>query len=123
MMSPGYTEDPEHRITTERMRERVEIFMEGEKIAETRRAIKLSESGYPDRYYIPREDIRGIELIKFRDYECPFKGQGELYSVKHGASRFENAAWSYSRPYDDMTEIKNLIAFYPEKVQLIRVTG
>jgi uncharacterized protein (DUF427 family) len=123
MMSPGFTEHPEHRVTTERMSERVEIFMEGEKIAETIRAIKLTEPGYPDRYYIPREDIRGIEFIKFDDYECPFKGHGELYTIRHGSSRFENAAWSYFRPYDEVAEIKNLVAFYPEKVQLLRITG
>ena len=123
MMSPGYTENPEHRVQTMPMQERVEIFMEGEKIAESRKAIKLFEPGYPPRIYIPREDIRGVELIKFDDYHCPFKGHGELYKVKHGASIFENAAWSYLRPYDDVIEIKNMVAFYPEKVQLIRVTG
>ena len=123
MMSPGQTEYPEHRIETVPMKERVEVFIKGEKVAETIRAIKLLEPGYPPRIYIPRDDIHGIELIKFDDYQCPFKGHGELYRVKHGSSVFDNAAWSYLRPYDDVLEIKNFVAFYPEKVQLIRVTG
>lgn len=123
MMSPGYTAHPDHRITTEPMSGRVEVFMDGEKIAESRRAIKLHEPNYPERIYIPREDIREVEFTKYKDYHCPFKGQAELYNVKHGSHIFENAAWSYVRPYDDVKEIKNMVAFYSNKVQLTRVTG
>ncbi len=123
MMSQGLTEHPEHRIETVQMKERVEVFMEGEKVAETIRAIKLLEPGHPPRIYIPKEDLSGIELIKFDTYHCPFKGQADLYRVKHGSSVFDNAAWSYQKPYDEVMEIKNLVAFYPSKVQLIRVTG
>ena len=123
MMSPGLTENPDHRVTTEPIHERVEIFMEGEKVAETLRGIRLLEPGYPDRIYIPREDIQGLELIKFNDYQCPFKGMAELYNVKHGTSIFRNAAWSFRKPYEDVLEIKNMVCFYPEKVQLIRITG
>lgn len=123
MMAPGYTEYPEHRIETMPMNERVEVFMDGEKVAESIRAIKVLEPQNPPRIYIPREDISGVELIKFDDYHCPFKGHAEIYKVKHGSKVFENAAWSYLKPYDEVTEIKNFVAFYPEKVQLIRVTG
>jgi uncharacterized protein (DUF427 family) len=80
MMSPGLTENPDHRVTTEPIHERVEIFMEGEKVA-------------------------------------------ELYNVKHGSSIFRNAAWSFRKPHEDLLEIKNMVCFYPEKVQLIRITG
>jgi uncharacterized protein (DUF427 family) len=123
MMSPGYTENPQHKVSTEPMNERVEVFMDGEKVAETIDAIRVFEPGNPERIYIPREDIRGIELLKFDDYHCPFKGDAELYDVKHGSNRFENAAWSYLKPYDEVKELKSYVAFYPEKVQLIRVTG
>lgn len=123
MMSPGLTENPEHAIVTEPMDQRLEIFMQGAKIVDTINAIKLTEPGNPTRYYIPREDIYGIELIKFDDYHCPYKGQANLYHIKHGASRFENAAWSFRRPYDEFREIKDRVAFYPEKVQYIRITG
>ena len=122
-MSPGYTEYPDHRIETVPMKERVEVFMDGEKVAETIHAIKVLEPGYPPRIYIPAEDVHSIELIKFDDYHCPFKGQAELYRVKHGPHVYDNAAWSYRKPYEEVQEIKNFIAFYPEKVQLIRVTG
>ncbi len=123
MMSPGLTEDPNHNISTVKLKERVEIFMEGEKIAETKNAIKLFEPGYPDIFYIPKKDISGLLFIKFGDYECPHKGHAELYHVKHGSSHFKDAAWSYTKTYDEVKEIRNLIAFYPNKVKLIRITG
>ena len=122
-MAPGFTQYPEVRVTTENIKSRVEVFMEGEKIAESKRAIRLTETGYPPVIYIPRDDIHGITLMKEGDYHCPFKGHAELYSIKHGASRFERAAWSYVKPYDDVLEIKNYVAFYPNKVQFMRLTG
>lgn len=97
--------------------------MEGEKIAESKRAVVLFEPGYPPRYYIPREDITGVELLKFQDYHCPYKGHAVLFNVKHGSHTFENAAWSFVQTYDDVHEIRDLVAFYPERVQLIRITG
>jgi len=30
----------------------------------------------------------------------------------------ENAVWSYEQPYDEMTLIKGLLAFYPDKVEI-----
>ena len=81
------------------------------------------EENAPAIIYIPRGDIYGIELIKSGEMDNPYLGQGELYNVKHGSECYEAAAWSYKRPYDEVLEIKNMIAFYPNKVKLIRITG
>lgn len=123
MLSPGLTASPEHRISTSPMKERVEIFMEGDKIVETKSALQLQEAGHDPVIYIPRSEIRNVQFIKCGEYHCPFKGKAELYNVKHGSSTFENAAWSYKDPYDDVREIRDLVAFYPHKVQDIHVTG
>lgn len=123
MLAPGPEQHPDHRVVTEAIPARVEIFMDGEKIAESKRAIRLKESGLSDKIYLPREDIRGLEFHKFDDYHCPFKGHGDLFHVKHGSHIFQNAAWTYHHPYDDVMEIKNLVAFDPTKVEQIRITG
>jgi len=31
----------------------------------------------------------------------------------------ENAAWTYEQPYDEMLAIKEMLAFYPDKVDTI----
>jgi uncharacterized protein (DUF427 family) len=98
--------------------------MDGESVAETKSAIKVLEDGYPPRFYIPKEDLKNIQLLALKDeYTCPFKGAAQFYTIKHGANRYEKAAWAYNNPYEEVREIKNHIAFYPEKVQLIRETG
>src|SRR5258706_12600985 len=47
---------------------------------------------------------------------CPFKGTASYYSLKDGA---ENAVWTYEKPYDEMSVIKERLAFYPDKVDSI----
>ncbi len=121
-MGPGFSEYPNHKIETIPMKGVVEVFMDGEQVAVSKEAIKLIEDGYPPRFYIPLRDVKNIELLKSKEnYHCPFKGAAEFYTVKHGANRYAKAAWAYSQPYDEFTMLKNYIAFYPQKVQLIRV--
>lgn len=123
MLSPGITNYPGHTIRTEKIPGRVEIFMDGEKVVDTVDALKLFEEGLEPRVYVPRSALRNIELIKFDDYHCPFKGQAELLNVKHGSITHKNAAWSYRETYDDMNEIEDYVAFYPNRLQECRITG
>lgn len=97
--------------------------MEGNRIVSTKNALRLNERGLAPVLYIPRNEISDVEFIKIGIYHCPFKGYADLYDLKHGPSRFEKAAWSYVRPYDDLVEIENHVAFYSNKVQFIRITG
>jgi uncharacterized protein (DUF427 family) len=50
---------------------------------------------------------------------CPFKGHASYYSLSSGGQTAENAVWSYETPYDEMSVIKELLAFYPDKVDSI----
>jgi len=47
---------------------------------------------------------------------CPFKGQASYFSLEDGP---ENAVWSYEQPYDEMAALKDLLAFYPDRVDSI----
>lgn len=110
-----------HEVKTERLQEKVMVIVEGETIAETTEAIKLLETGYDPVYYIPKNDIKEIDLIKCGDYECPYKGHAEMYTIRHGARDIENAAWSYDEPFNSLPELQGRVAFYPDKVQEIRI--
>ena|SRR5665648_614130 len=109
-------------VKTERIEGRVTVIVEGELIAETLNAIKLEEDGYKPVIYIPKNDLKEIDLIKSADYECPQKGHAEIYTMRHGARDIENAAWSYYAPLENLPELKGRVAFYPEKVQEIIVS-
>ena len=122
---PGWKKYPKHRITTKPAGVRVQIKFKGEIIADTRGAIQLEETpvGHvvaPVIYYIPRKDVKMERLVRTsHETSCPFKGQASYYSLKDGP---ENAVWTYEQPYDEMTAIKDLLAFYPDKVETITAT-
>jgi uncharacterized protein (DUF427 family) len=114
---PGYKQHPDHRITTELAPERVRVTLKGEVIADTRQAIRLKEGAYPAVYYIPRNDVKMERLARSSHQTyCPFKGQASYYSLKDGA---QNAVWTYERPYDEVSVIKEQLAFYPDKVEIV----
>jgi len=100
----------------------VQIKFKGEIIADTRNAVQLEEThvGHvvaPVVYYIPRKDVKMERLVRTsHETSCPFKGQASYYSLKDGP---ENAVWTYEQPYDEMLAIKELLAFYPDKVDTI----
>ena len=114
---PGYKKYPDHRITTKPAGVRVRVKLDGEVIADTRDAIRLEEGDYPAVYYFPRKDVKMDRLVRSKHQTvCPFKGTASYYSLKNGA---ENAVWTYETPYDEVSVIKERLAFYPDKVDSI----
>jgi uncharacterized protein (DUF427 family) len=117
---PGYKSNPEHRITTKPAGERVRVTFNGEVIADSREAIRMDEGNYPAVYYIPRKDVRMDRLARTaHTTHCPYKGHASYYTLSSGGRTAENAVWSYETPYDEMSVIKDLLAFYPDKADSI----
>jgi uncharacterized protein (DUF427 family) len=108
-----------HQITITPTRDHIEVTLGGEKLAESDRAVLLDETGYPTRYYIPREDVR-TELLRATRHHttCPFKGEASYWSAEVGGEVHENLVWSYETPIPQAEEILGLMSFYPERVQL-----
>lgn len=99
----------------------VRVTLNGEVIAESRDAIAMKEGDYPVVYYIPRADVKMDRLVRSSHRtHCPFKGDAAYFSLKNGP---ENAVWSYEQPYDEMSVIKELLAFYPDKVDVVSFTS
>ena len=120
--APGFKKYPEHRVATRPAGVRVRVTVDGEVIADTRDAVALEESQSsssvlaPVVYYVPRKDVKMERLERTSHHtHCPFKGEASYYSLKGGP---ENAVWSYEKPYDEMTAIAGLLAFYPDKVSI-----
>ena len=114
--APGFKQRPEHRIVTNPAGSRVQVKLNGEVIADTRDALRMEEGSYPPVYYFPRKDVRMDRLARTNhSTHCPFKGDASYFSLKGGA---ENAVWTYEQPFDEMLAIKELLAFYPDKVEI-----
>ena len=119
--APGYKTHPDHRIETRPAGVRVRVSFNGEVIADSRDAILLEESRYPPVYYLPRKDVKMDRLRRTtHSTHCPFKGDASYFSLVNGP---ENAVWSYEQPYDETAAIKDLLAFYPDKVDSISVSS
>ena len=121
--APGYKQYPDHRITTKPAGVRVQVMFKGEILADTIDAIQMQEAMEgstvaPVVYYIPRKDVKMHRLVRTTHQSyCPFKGHAAYYSLKDGP---ENAAWTYEKPYEEMSVLRELLAFYPEKVDSVK---
>ncbi|HET6943372.1 MAG TPA: DUF427 domain-containing protein, partial [Sphingomicrobium sp.] len=47
---------------------------------------------------------------------CPYKGDASYYSIPAGGDRSLNAVWTYEGPFEAMAQIKDYVAFYPDRV-------
>ena len=121
--APGFQKHPEHRIETRPADGRVRVAFNGEVIADSRDAIRLDESKYAPVYYLSRNDVKMERLARTtHSSHCPFKGEASYYALSSGGKTVANAAWSYEAPYDEMSVIKERLAFYPDKVDSISIT-
>jgi uncharacterized protein (DUF427 family) len=120
----GHPRDPYHRVDARSSQRRVRVRVAGEVVADTRRAVFLFETGHPTRYYIPRADVRADLLTPTkRSTTCPYKGNASYWSITLGGRVIEDAVWAYLDPIPDCPQIKDLLCFYPEKVEAIEVEG
>ena len=120
MKVPG----PDHPITIQRNPSRVIVSVAGRVIADTREALTLREAAYPAVQYVPRKDV-DMSLLARTDHAtyCPFKGDCAYYSISVGGERSVNAAWTYEAPYASVDEIKDHLAFFPDRVDSIEERG
>jgi uncharacterized protein (DUF427 family) len=108
-----------HQITITPASVHVEISLDGEQLAISDRAVVLAETGLPDRYYLPRDDVRTDLLQRTaRRTTCPFKGQASYWSVVVGDRVHKNVVWSYETPIPAAEGIAGLMCFYDDKVEL-----
>ena len=113
---------PDHPISVTPGGEHLVVMQGGRAIADTRAALTLKEASYPAVYYIPRRDVEMSQLVRSTHQTyCPYKGDCSYYSIPAGGERGVNAVWSYESPYEAVSAIKDHLAFYPDRVDAIRV--
>jgi len=105
-----------HQITISPTNQHIEVTLAGEKLAASDRALLLEETGSPDRYYLPKEDVR-TDLLRPTDTKttCPFKGEASYWSVEAGGQVHDDVVWSYETPIDAAKQITGLLCFYTER--------
>jgi uncharacterized protein (DUF427 family) len=92
---------------------RIRVVVGGETIADSSRAMLLQESGQQPVYYFPPEDVRSEFLEPSdRHTHCPKKGDASYYTIHVGDQVIDAGAWYYPEPLEAAPAIKDLIAFY-----------
>ena len=110
--------DPTH-VTVDAKPVRVRAKVGNQPVAETQRGLVVREKGLPARYYVPREDVRMELLERTHDgASCPYKGDWVHLDLHLGDRTVAKAAWTYYRTLDDGPQIRDYVAFYPEKLTL-----
>jgi uncharacterized protein (DUF427 family) len=111
---------PDHPITISPAGRTVRVTVAGRIVAESARALRLEEEGYPPIYYLPRSDADMSLLVETTHRtNCPYKGDAAYYSIPIGGTKSENAVWTYEEPYQAVSGIKGYLAFYPSRVDAL----
>lgn len=94
----GHLRDPYHRVDTRATDRRVRVTLGNRVLAESDRAVLLSETGLPTRLYIPADDVRADALAASpTSTVCPYKGTAEYAhaaaDTTDGTDAVTDAAW------------------------------
>jgi uncharacterized protein (DUF427 family) len=115
---------PDHPITVTPTEGRVVVKVAGKVVADTRAALTLQESTYPAVQYIPLADVDTslLEPTATESY-CPYKGDASYYSIPAGGEKAVDAIWEYKQPREAVAQIKEHVAFYPNRVDSIEIVS
>lgn len=115
----SHPRDPFSRIDMRRSSRHVQIEDDGITLADSRRPLIVFETGLPMRYYLPRDDVRVALSPTATRTICAYKGEASHLSVEVGDRVIEDLAWTYQAPLRDAADLRDLICFYDEKVDLV----
>jgi uncharacterized protein (DUF427 family) len=118
----GHLRDPYHRVDVRSTSRYVQVLAGEEVVAESGRAVVLSETGLPNRYYLPANDVRGELLDSSTHTVCPYKGTASYRSLSAPSGLITDAAWYYPEPMDGVRAIRGYLCFGTEGIET-RVDG
>lgn len=88
------------------------IWLGGERVAETTRALRVLETHHAPTYYLPPGDIQATLRPVQGSSFCEWKGVARYYDVIAGGKIAARAAWSYDRPTARFSALAGYVAFY-----------
>ena len=93
-------------------------------VADTRASIRTLETSHPPSYYIPREDIApGMLRLAEGSSLCEWKGAAVYWDIVVGDIILPRVGWSYPRPTQSFSILRDCIAFYAGPFDRCSVDG
>ena len=115
----GHPRDPFHRIDVLASSRLVRLELDGQVLAVSSRPVLLFETMLPTRYYLPRADVTAELTPSATRTWCAYKGQASYFSASVGGRLVPDIAWSYPDPQHDAARVRDLIAFFDERIDVI----
>ena len=114
-----YARDPYKRVDVLHSSRHIKVVVDGTVVAETHHPVLLFETGLPTRYYFSKHDVR-TDLLELSETvtRCPYKGEAHQYSINVDGKLHKDFAWSYRFPTLACSNVKGLIGFLNEKVDI-----
>ncbi len=90
----------------------VRVLLGDTVLAETTSPLLLSETGLPNRFYIPAADVRQ-DLLEESDTHtvCAYKGTASYWTVSTGDRKLADAVWSYPQAEGDSAAVSGYLSF------------
>jgi uncharacterized protein (DUF427 family) len=118
-LNVGHPRDPFHRIDVLPSSRQVRLELDGQVLAVSSRPVLLFETMLPARYYLPRADVTAELVPSPTRTWCAYKGQASYFSTSVGGRLVPDLAWSYPDPQHDAARVRDLIAFFDERIDVI----
>ena len=110
-LNVAHPRDPFHRIDALPSSRQVRLELDG--------PVLLFETMLPTRYYLPRADVTAELVPSSTRTWCAYKGQASYFSASVGGRLVPDIAWSYPDPEHDATRVRDLIAFFDERIDVV----
>jgi uncharacterized protein (DUF427 family) len=117
-LNVAHPRDPFHRIDVLPSSRQVQLEVDGVVLADSSRPALLFETMLPTRYYLPRADVTADLIPSDTKTWCAYKGQASYFSVSVGGRLVRDIAWTYPDPRHDALQVRDLIAFFDERVDV-----
>lgn len=103
---------------------RVTIELNGQRIVDTTRALRVLETSHPPTVYVPRADIVDGALRDAHGTSfCEFKGRAGYLDVVAGDRVAAKAAWYYPNPSRGYEQLVDHVAIYPGRMDECTLDG
>lgn len=113
----AHLRDPYHRTDVRPSSRTVVVRVADTVVAKSARAVVLSETGLPNRWYVPIDDVRTDLLAASQTTShCPYKGDATYWSFRDGDTEIADVAWEYEQPYDSVRRIAGHRSFAGDDV-------
>jgi uncharacterized protein (DUF427 family) len=118
--APGFINHRSHAVRITASDQRWTTRLGELVLATSTRTQVLRETGYEPVVYFPAEDVSMSLLMQTEDRStCPFNGDAHYY-VSTASKDGRPIAWSYGAVFNESARIKDHVAFFIDRVELLQ---